>query len=156
MRQNQGQSRRARSGFGTGTTSLLMIFTVLCFATLAMLTLSTAASNARIQQRSLQGTAALAKAEGEAAEAVAELDAALAAAPAEDPAALAASLGWQATGSPLVFQLATSMEENHQLLTEVQLQEGGPLTLVSQKTVYTGEWTPGQNGQLWNGQAGDI
>ena len=40
-----------RSGVGTGTTSLLMIFTVLCFATLAMLSLSTAANGRRIAAR---------------------------------------------------------------------------------------------------------
>ncbi|NLW79616.1 MAG: hypothetical protein GXY32_09435 [Ruminococcaceae bacterium] len=63
-----------RSGVGTGTTSLLMIFTVLCFATLAMLSLSTASSSQRIQAEGLLNAKAVAAAKGEAAVQVAKLD----------------------------------------------------------------------------------
>lgn len=63
------------SGVGTGTISLLMIFTVLCFATLAMLSLSTAASSQRIQERALESGRLLAVAKGEAATHIAQVDA---------------------------------------------------------------------------------
>lgn len=152
MKPNQNQPRRTRSSVGTGTTSLLMIFTVLCFATLGMLTLSTAASNARIQQRSFEGTAALAAAEGKAAEAVARLEAALATAAQGDALAEAATpLGFTETEEPGVWQLVTEVEQDHQLITQVQAKQNGAVQVVGQTTQYTGAWTPGQNGQLWPG-----
>ncbi|MDL2254507.1 hypothetical protein LJC49_10670 [Ruminococcaceae bacterium OttesenSCG-928-I18] len=139
--------QRTRSGVGTGTTSLLMIFTVLCFATLALLSLSTATANQRIQQRSLDGTAALATAEGEAAVKLAELDTALQRGAAENTAA---GLGWQATESEGVYQYTVPIDENHELVTTVEIQ-GDRSSLLSQKSVYIGSWEPETEGQIWSG-----
>lgn len=145
--------RRTRSGVGTGTTSLLMIFTVLCFATLALLSLSTAASNQRIQKRSFEGTAALAVAEGQAAEKLAELDTELsAAASRESWNALATGLEWQKNADGY-YESAVPIDESHQLVTVVELLPEGPgnYRVISQMSVFTGEWTPTQDGDIWSG-----
>ncbi len=153
MSQPRFQKRKpkgARNGFGTGTTSLLMIFTVLCFATLALLTLSTAASNARIQQRSFAGTAALAKAEGAAAEALARLDEALLQNP-QNPEAVLLQQGWKKTGEEGRYQIATLIEAGHDLVTVIEVKATGNWQMVAQRASYTGEWTPAAPGPIWNG-----
>lgn len=69
---------RRRPGMGVGTISLLVIFTVLCFSTLALLSLSSAANYRRISRPSQIAAQNLAAAEGVAAEKIADLDAVLA------------------------------------------------------------------------------
>ena len=147
--------RTVRSGVGTGTTSLLMIFTVLCFATLALLSLSTAASNQRIQEKGLAGTAALAVAEGEAAEKLAELDAALLSVTGESEAENAAlQLGWQREAAGR-FSYTIAFDGAHELVTVVELGpegEGGRYRMVGQSSSYTGAWTPEAPGDIWSGE----
>ncbi|MDL2219036.1 hypothetical protein LJC04_01680 [Ruminococcaceae bacterium OttesenSCG-928-O06] len=156
-----------RSGVGTGTTSLLMIFTVLCFATLAMLSLSTAAASMRTQGRGIATAQSAAAARGIAAAQVAALDAELAelredADDAEAYAAnaglLAAAHGWQpAEDDALTFSLITPVSETTELLTVLRLQplhEDGRYTVVQQITRLVDGWTP-DGGQLWEGHGDD-
>ena len=155
----QAKSRRARSGVGTGTTSLLMIFTVLCFATLAMLSLSTAASNDRIQERGLSGSKALAEARGAAAVEVASLDEMLLQLQQQDTGdayfdealALAATRGWE-TDAVNSITLRTAVNEESVLVTTLALLEPGQAAryeLMSQTTELVNGWAPEQDGQLW-------
>lgn len=152
--------RRARSGVGTGTTSLLMIFTVLCFATLAMLSLSTAASNDRIQERGLSGSKALAEARGAAAVEVAGLDEMLlqlqeqdtGGAYLEEALALAATRGWQADAATGTITLHSNVDGDSVLVTKLQILEPentARYEVVSQTTELVNGWTPEQDGQLW-------
>lgn len=142
-----------RSSMGTGTTSLLMIFTVLCFATLALLSLSTAVSHRSIQQRSMEETAAQAAAEGEAALRLAELDTALEAAGSDSWESTARDLGWfpgEEEGH-MVYVLPVSRD--HELATTVELTQNGAAhyRLVAQVSRYTGHWEPVPEDQLWQG-----
>ena len=140
-------ARRARSAVGTGTTSLLMIFTVHCFATLALLSLSTATSNQRIQQRSVDGINTLATAEGEAATKLAELDTALQSGGAGTNVQ---TLGWQKGEGENTYTYTVAIDSEHQLITTVEINNRN-YTLLSQKSVYTGSWEPGTDGQIWSG-----
>ncbi len=171
-------TRSSRSSVGTGTISLLMIFTVLCFATLALLSLTTAVSNQRIQKNNFDRTVALSAAEGETAVAIAALDAQLAGLDdvswtdgntavvefADEEAArlavvravqpLAEEQGWQVDAEEGTLTWTQPIDEENQLVTVLAPQVQGAQAryeLLSQKTVYTGEWTPEQPGQVWPG-----
>ena len=148
----------ARMGMGVGTTSILMIFTVLAFATLALLSLSTSASNMRIQQRGTNRTVALAAAEGAAAAKLAELDAALSGIPAggayEDAALAAAEgAGFTVDNAAKTATYISSIDDNDELVTVVAFPGAGTpgYRLVSQVSRYTGEWTPEGGGGFWQG-----
>ena len=140
-----------RSSMGTGTTSLLMIFTVLCFATLALLSLSTAYSNRNIQRRSIEQAAAQASAEGEAATKLAELDRALLGAQEAEWPAIAKAQGW-AENEEGGWELDTAMGEDHMLRTRVTLTPGEDTRyrLEAQRSDYIGEWQP-VGGEVWTG-----
>lgn len=151
-------NRSGRSGVGTGTISLLMIFTVLCFATLALLSLSTAASDRRIQSRGYENAVQLATAEGLVSEKLAELDKELYAladggADYEQQAtAKAQSLGWtlDEESGYLVYEVEIDTENN--LVTTVRIDPSGAgarYTVIGQTTVYQGEWEPEVDGSLW-------
>lgn len=166
---NQSQSMRSsrrqgvrRSGVGTGTTSLLMIFTVLCFATLAMLSLSTAESQQRIQQRGLATARSRAVAQGLAAEQVADLDAGLLelrtthkgteADYFEQAEALAAGLGWQVDSETHTITLNLIMDDKNTLMTQLELlgpKEGSRYKVVNQSSFLTDGWEPEPMGHYW-------
>ncbi len=143
--------RSARTGMGVGTTSILMIFTVLAFATLAMLSMSTVMSNATIQTRGTKGVIALAAAEGEAAEKAAALDEALAGitetGDAYFAAAEAAATGLGFAAGPEERQVAYTADEgdSHEVVMVLELQEPGQdarFTVVQMVSQYTGTWQP--------------
>lgn len=150
-----------RGGVGTGTTSLLMIFTVLCFATLAMLSLSTAASGRRIQQRGVFSAAAAAAARGNAAEEVAKLDAGLlmlrqtggGQADYVNAATLfAEGLGWQRGEEDGVISLVLPADDANQLVTELRLLPQGEAlryTVIRQALRMAGGWQPEDGAGLW-------
>ena len=160
----QAKSRRARSGVGTGTTSLLMIFTVLCFATLAMLSLSTAASNDRIQERGLSGSRALAEARGAAAVEVASLDETLLQLQEgaelirsdttymDRALAAAQERGWETDAAANTITMRNTVNEDSVLVTKLTLLEPGETAryeVMSQTTELVNGWAPEQDGQLW-------
>lgn len=165
-------NRSGRTGIGTGTISLLMIFTVLCFATLALLSLSTAASDRRIQQRSFERTAALAGAEGRAAESIAALDDALAGLQAEAGAApgdvsgsawmqramqTAAGLGWEINEAAASCVWTEPMDRENNLVTTVRLDptgESARFALTGQTVEFIGTWEPETEGGLWQPPTG--
>ncbi len=157
--------RSRRSGVGTGTTSLLVIFTVLCMATLALLSLSTAVSSRRINVRSFQGVQNLTSAEGAASKRLAEIDLLLfemqqnytgrndkkyfeqAAAELESMGCTVDKETWQAS-------FAYDMDENHKLITKFEIL--GPKApqryqLLEQMSYMTSEWEPEAGGQYWAG-----
>lgn len=160
-------TRSGRSGVGTGTISLLMIFTVLCFATLALLSLSTAASDRRIQQRGFERTQNLAAAEGRAAEKLAELDGALLALPDDAAGAdgyLAAALtaargfGWEVDAAAASCQWTEPIDSENDLVTTIRLGDGDEdarYTLTGQATVYVGSWEAEESGGVWIPPAAD-
>ncbi len=151
-----------RSGVGTGTTSLLMIFTVLCFATLAMLSLSTAAANQRIRGRGLDADAAIAAAKGGAARQLAVLDGALLelqmGGDADEEAyyaealAAAEALGWEVDAEARTAVLRLPVDEHNELLTELALQAPGEAeryTVARQITRLAAGWEAEEEGQVW-------
>jgi hypothetical protein len=161
MEQRQPHTMR-RSGVGTGTISLLMIFTVLCFATLAMLSLSTAAASQRIQQRGVQGSLSSAEARGAAAEKVAALDAALlepwrlgggaAEAYLEAATEIALGQGWDENEENGTLLLILPAGDTSELVTELRLLAPGDVgryEVVRQNTRILGGWQPGEDGSLW-------
>lgn len=156
--------RNARSGMGTGTVSLLMIFTVLCFATIALLSVSTAASDRRIQQRSFERTVALSSAEGRSAERLAALDqmifeyrATKAGTGDEARAAmqeLAYEQGWTPGDETYTILWAEPIDRENNLVTVVTLlspEDADRYELVSQTAEYVGTWEPEQGGSVWSG-----
>ncbi len=153
-----------RSGVGTGTTSLLMIFTVLCFATLAMLSLATAASSQRTQQRGFEKAAATAAARGEVAGQVALLDEQLlalqlehqddAAAYMDSAAQLAQQLGWAAGEQQGSIVWIQGVDEETELYTELILLEQDAAeryTVELQVAQVIGGWSAEDDGQIWQG-----
>ncbi|MDL2324150.1 hypothetical protein LJC61_03230 [Ruminococcaceae bacterium OttesenSCG-928-A16] len=156
------ETQRRRTGVGTGTVSLLVIFTVLCLATLALLSTSTAASNRRISQRSVQNTIQLANVQGQAAQKLAQLDTALLALPkTEDDAQYytqalqaAKNLGCEGDAAQNTVWFTLPITETTTLITKVQLLPPGSDTryqMVEQSSQITGEWSPEQGGILWPG-----
>lgn len=170
--------RGSRASVGTGTISLLMIFTVLCFATLALLSLSTAASNRRIQERSLENAMYMAQAEGVAAQTIAQIDAAIDAVEVEtdeeeeslmgimpDPEEAEAAyyqaaqqavraLGVEIDSVQHTITFVTEIDEFHELVTVLTIQPPDSSTnivLTSQTSHYTGTWVPEGQGDLWTG-----
>lgn len=151
-------SRSGRGSIGTGTISLLMIFTVLCFATLAMLSLSTSASDRRIQQRGFTRAVDLAAAEGGAAAAMADLDEALVALDASGAAyqaealRTAADLGWEVDEAGGSCIWTEPLDAENDLVTTVRIDAAGAdsrFTLTGQVTKFTGTWEAETPDNLW-------
>ena len=151
-----------RSGVGTGTTSLLMIFTVLCFATLAMLSLSTAASNERIQTRGIFGAQSAAAARGVAAEYTAALDEELLALRQSTPASeevffakaedLAENMGWSVSREDHTVTLQLPVNDTSILVTTLRicsLQEEMRYESMLQQTAPKDGWQADGGGNLW-------
>lgn len=138
-----------RSAIGTGTTSLLVIFTLLCFATLAMLSFTTAVSNQRMQKGSGENVTNRLAAEGIAAAALARLDDELLGA--GDADAILDELGFTAGEEKDTYRLVTPIDDTNQLITEVELSGVGSYRLVAQRVEWTGEWTPEQTVGVWPG-----
>lgn len=152
-----------RSGVGTGTTSLLMIFTVLCFATLAMLSLSTANTSRMMQERGLENAQLTAQARGQAAQQVAVLDEALLAlqkTPLDEAAyyveaeKAAEGLGWAADAEAHTVSLVLPMNDETQLVTTLQLNAPGSsqrYALVAQAPELIEGWQAEGEGPVWAG-----
>ena len=175
--ENKKRTNR-RPGLGVGTVSLLVIFTVLCFSTLALLSLSSAVNYQNTMRPSQQGALSLAAAEGEAAQKLAELDtmlmelqiemqvsdandaqsstyASTARAYYDRAAQKAEGLGFEILEDTQQLRFALPIDENHELVTEIVLHAPGAdirYIVVKQASVMTGEWDPGSGeGQLWPG-----
>lgn len=152
-----------RSGVGTGTTSLLMIFTVLCFATLALLSLSTAATNRRIQQRGQQAATSFALAQGDSAKKLSEIDEVLAELQTQDlgdpvyftqAAARLELLGCTAGKNTNEMEFTLPIDEFNVLKVNFTInsqQDTHRFTLQRQISERIGEWEPEDNGILWPG-----
>lgn len=163
-----------RSGVGIGTTTLLVIFTLLCMATLALLSLSTALNDANIHGRNLQNMQALAVAEGESAATVAGLDAALCAVhtaqfghsgrPGGSTTQAAAQQYYQAAERELAALGCTVDAETHtarfttavgthaELVTTITITPPGGVgryTITGQVAHPVGEWQPGDSQPVW-------
>ena len=164
MNETKKTAYQGRSlSIGTGTTSLLMIFTLLCFATLALLSLSTAVSNRRTQNRGQEAARLLAVAKGQAAQSVAELDEELVSlnenlATGKDfqkeALRLAQELGWQAGEEENHILINHTVDANNTLLTEIKLSPQGATeryTLVRQISNLAQGWKPEGKDQLWPG-----
>ncbi len=156
---------KQRAGIGTGTTSLLVIFTILCLATLAILSLSTAASSQRIHRRSAEATMSLAVAEGAADVKLAEIDGMLAdlqagtGAGEENAYYVAALRGASAMGCQIdsgknQITYSVPIDENNELVTKILVLNptgGERYTVLEQVAVRTGPWEPVDEGELWTG-----
>lgn len=165
-------SQKRSSSIGTGTISLLMIFTVLCFATLAMLSLSTAAANANIQQRGILRQTAISQAKGDTATEVAGLDAELLVLQQQhagnfqsffdEALQVAEARGWVADAATnrIVFRLPVEVpaedgEEttvSFELVTTLELLPPGSTSrynVVGQTTELVDGWQAEDGGQLW-------
>lgn len=154
-----------RSGVGTGTTSLLVIFTILCMATLALLSLSTAVSSRRINVRSFEGVKNLVTAEGAAAQQLAQIDLALLTLQQdfsgrnekiyfEQAAAELEKAGCTVDKETGQAWFACEIDENHKLITKLEIM--GPKAetryqLLEQMSHMTSEWEPEAGGQYWAG-----
>jgi type 1 fimbria pilin len=156
-----------RSTVGTGTTSLLMIFTVRCFATLAMLSLSTALADQRIQARGQHRAQSLAAAKGEAAAAVARFDAYLkecgvgtkdseayfsAVARYDAGSAEGVSVVMDNTDGVLTVFFANPVDDTSELVTVLRVNApgaAGRYTLKEQYTRLTDGWEPEAGPGVW-------
>lgn len=151
---------RRQSGVGTGTISLIVVFTVLCFATLALLSLSTATSSMRIQQRGLQLNQSIAAAKGRAAQAVSELDAQLSELEAlhDDDSnyisaahSAAETLGWL-QGDDALFTQSFTVNDEILLVCSIRIEALDSVvrySVVQQSTVPAGGWQQAIGGELW-------
>lgn len=158
-----GEKQSRRPGVGVGTISLLVIFTLLCLATLGLLGVSTAASNQRVSRRSTEKIVWLADAEGQAASKLAEIDAALLALgqPGDEEYFAAAAeasrkLGCQADPETRIISFAVPVDKNSELVTEIVLlppDDGLRYKMISQSTKVTAEWEPEEGGTLWHGES---
>ncbi|MFV0412730.1 MAG: hypothetical protein ACK5L3_05590 [Oscillospiraceae bacterium] len=156
-----------RQGIGTGTVSLLVIFALLFFSTLALLSLTAAISNQKVTRRSLALVSGLSAAEGEMAGVLAQVDDALVALQQEyaagpqqlegyykTAAAAAVQLGFEAEAKENSLVYTLEIDENHVLVTQILLLAPGGTAryaVTGQYTEVTGEWSPAQGGQLWGG-----
>lgn len=166
-RKRRAAPARRRQGIGTGTVSLLVIFALLFFSTLALLSLTAALGNQRVTRRSLALVSGLSAAEGQMAGVLAQMDDELVAlrqeyaTGAQQPedyykaaAAAAVQLGFKAEGTENSFEYTLEIDENHVLVTHILLLPPGGTgryAVVGQYTEVTGEWSPAQGGQLWEG-----
>lgn len=168
-----------RAGFGTGTVSLLVIFTLLCLATLAMLSYSTVASNKTINERGFRHTEALAAAQGEAARTLAAIDGELlrlldewqqeqviqaaSSSPASPPVAGEYSrrvaqaleeMGCTALEEQDTYSFIVPIDENSRLVTTFRaLAPGGEsrYEVLAQSSVVTEDWAPEPGPGIWEG-----
>lgn len=166
---------RRRPSLGTGTISLLVIFTVLCFSTLALLSLTSAVNNQRIHHRSLLMAHSLTTAEGDAARTLAQLDETLftqqqayAAADNNNEVlqqtalnnyyqqafAAARELGFEVDETTLTATCRHTVDNNNELITVLTFnapEEAQRYHITAQYSLMTGEWTPDNSGQHWPG-----
>lgn len=165
-RRQKYQARRAP--IGTGTISLLVIFTILCLTTLALLSLSTAVRNQRISQRSFQLTRGRTAAEGAAAAHIAQIDAVLAELERQYPAGdtptqqayyneaarALEDLDCQVDTERGIVSFTLPINEKNNLITELQLQlpGSGPRYVIIAQTMQPSEnWAPEGGGEVWQG-----
>lgn len=164
----QTRVRTARTGIGVGSVTILVVFTILSVTTLALISLSTAVSNRRINQRSLQSTENMARAEGQAAAKLADIDTALwqlqQQAPPQDAADESAymrraataveALGCQVDAGTQTASFSLPIDERNDMVCTLQLLPPGQprrYVLLGMQAVMVGEWDPGEGGALWQG-----
>lgn len=178
--EKRSQGVRWRAGIGVGTISLLVIFTILCFSTLALLSLTSAHNNQRIHSRGLQGAKNISQAEGVAAKQLAQLDYFLAELQAEylagtadisdispDQSGLltpqsyyqaayqkAESMGCTVNEAEETLTFSVPIDKNSELVTTLRVLPPGEdfrYTVIAQYAVMTGEWAPDNSGHVWPG-----
>lgn len=174
IKKNRYNSVRLRSGIGTGTISLLVIFTVLCFSTLALLSLTSAHSNQRIQQRSLLSAQNMAQAEGVAAKQLAYIDNILADLQADyatqplpengnlNPSQnyyeavyeRANGMGYGVNEAERTITFSVPIDKNTALITTLLILPPDAELRYEMQAQYAsmiGDWEPADSGQLWPG-----
>lgn len=154
-----------RAGVGTGTTSLLVIFTVLCMATLALLSLTTAVSNRRINERSFSGVQNLAVAEGNAAIKLSNVDELLFELQQQpfrndeeylkEAMEILSKQGYTVDTDTKMVYISLPIDERLALITELELSplsnSASRYTIVAQVSVLQKEWVPEEGGEYWSG-----
>ncbi len=133
-----------RGGGAAGAVSLAMIFCVLCMAVFAVLTLSTAVSEAKLTALTAQRTEAYYQADAQAVTVLADLAAG------RTPAVEAALTETEA-GMLAEFALPAGGE----LLLQVQAQldrASGRWDILRWKTVYGGDWAADETIAIWDGE----
>lgn len=161
----KGSGRFRRSGVGAGTTSLLVIFTVLCMATLALLSVSTAVTNRKINQNSYARVRNILQAEGKVSEKLSELDALLLATQQEFTgksekayfnAAFSAleSNGCTVQPESKQVEFVFAVDEGHVMVTRLEvLPQNSSMRyrILEQSTQITIEWEPEAGQTYWPG-----
>lgn len=152
---------KRRPGLGSGTVSLLVIFTVICMSVLGLLSLSTVASNRRISRRGLDNTVRLAAAEGQAAQKLAELDTALLALPAlakeeyaQQAVTVAQGLGYETDFASRTIWFSQAVSNTTTLFTKVVLlpqSDGSAFQVIEQTLQTSSDWAPAEDNKLWQG-----
>ena len=134
--------RREKRGFSVpvvGGSSLLVIFAVLCLTVLAMLSLSTARSNAELSRASADAAAAYSAADAQAEEILARLRGG------ETPEGVI-------SGGDGTYQYEVSISQTQALSVCVRAAEDG-WTVLRWKAVSTAQWTPDESIEVWDGEA---
>lgn len=172
MNTPQKQHKLQRTGIGTGSVSLLIIFTILSLTTLALLSLSTAVSAGRVSQRSISSVTNMAMAEGKIATELAGIDGILAdtrenyhiggdeadehADTAYFTMAISAlrAAGYTVDAETRTLTFSHSIDENSIFVCEILLLspgEGQRYRVTSLLSQLVADWQPEPGGQLWSG-----
>lgn len=133
---------RKKSGIAVpvvGGSSLLVIFAALSLTVLAMLSLSTARSGAELSRVSAEGTAAYYAADAQAEEILARLRGG------ETVEGVTS-----ADGETFAYEVPISQT---QALSVCVRMADGTWEILRWKTVYTGEWVPDEEIEVWDGEA---
>lgn len=134
---------RKRKGLAVpvvGGSSLLVIFAALCLTVLAMLSLSTARSGAELSRASAEGTSSYYAADAQAEEILARLRGG------------EAVEGVTSAGDG-TFEYAVPISRTQTLSVRVRAADDGTWQVLRWKAVYTGEWTPDEEIEVWDGEA---
>lgn len=135
--------------FGTGMSSLLMIFVVLCLTVFGVLAYMTARADDRLTQRSAEMVQAYYQADAAAEEALAQLDAALLEL---EPEAALESAGFTVDGGPETWNgsLEISIQDTRVYQLQVVVEQGS-YRVTARQTVDHAVWEE-EYLDVWDGQ----
>lgn len=134
---------------GTGTVSLILMFSVLCIVIFALLTVSTAAGEHALAEKAAQTQQAYYQADSRAADIAAQVLAARDSRPGEiDGVAVTWNQGEE---GGLTASFACPVDQERTLLVELELN-GEDFAVKRWQCVRTGEWEADDSIEVWDGE----
>lgn len=149
---NQSSQSRRSAGVSIGSTSILMVFAVLCLTVFAMLSLSTARNELRLATRSADAVTVYYAADGRAADIYHTLAASYNGLGYDTPEGV--EISEIVSNGVLYLNYSVGIDEFQELSVLLRADDREEtLTIVGWQVVETGAWTYDDGLEVWDGES---